>query len=819
MDSVLKSPHVLLKLSMPPVMLHLMSEAVKPEPDFAVLARAISMDPVLASTVLSLVNSPFYGLTQKVTDLQRAAVVLGSREIIKIAFSIAYQQDMQNRTSCCGYDMRQDWRMMLWSAIAAEELARMLCPEEADHAYLCGLLKDVSLLLMYCASSEDLPPGHRCEPPVTQLRPGQLEEEEEHWGMPHGSLTQLLLTQWGLPGEFGEPIRRHHEMDAVEDVSPLEQALILSTRWAEVELGREKAPFDVVQFKFYLRELLAISDQQLDELRSTCTTRFESLAATLDMEGAGGDVYCRHTLEAMQNYYFMSMDLLTASGGLYQVARSVGRHLKLNWDVEDWNLALKSPHGRGYTFFACCATGVEEGREYETTAEVPWTISSRGAVLGSGGTHLGELRIDRKLDRKGSDSIMLYLRFLSQAFELYCAKHAVMEEKALVLDALPIAVAWLTEDGRIRETNTGLKKLMGTGKDYRGAPLASALEHELDLDLGPEWATFSKTASASVYSRLLCLPRDGDDLYLYVTGRRKKQDRGILFLMEDLGELSGVELQSIKQLNFLENMLQSMQDIVLTVDRDGIVLFASDKRYTGQNLFRITTPSETFPGVWGAGGLEDCHEPVEAVFSQSSGNLIPCELVVSPLNARAGQKVEYLVMVRDLSRVRRLEGELKRQAMVDGLTGLFNHYQFHSILDRELRRCRRTGGALGLLFFDLDGFKEINDTQGHQVGDDILARVGRTLLATVRKGTDFPCRYGGDEFAVVFTDVDAEQLKDAGRRVVSVLRKKLEGRVSCSAGLSILRADDSVQSILGRADRGAYSAKAHGGDRLLIVEE
>lgn len=817
MDSVLKSPHLLLKLSMPPVMLHLMTEAVKPEPDFAVLARAISLDPVLASTVLSLVNSPFYGLTQKVTDLQRAAVVLGSREIIKIAFSVAYQQEMQTRLSGCGYDMRDDWRMMLWSAIAAEELARIKAPGESDQAYLCALLKDVSLLLIHCVSPEELPPGQATRVPVTVLHEGQLQAEEEHWGMHHAALTQVLLNRWSIPGDFCEPIRHHHDMDGVDRLPPLAQVVALATRWAEVELGGQRTPFDVVKFEFFLRETLAIGEQEMETLRNICKTRYQSMLNSLDMPSEGGDMYCQHTMEAMQSYYFMSMDLLTVSGGLFEVSRNIGRHLRLNWDVEDWDLALKDPHGRGFKFYSCCSMHLAEGQSFGSLREVPWNIKGRGAALRSGGIVWGELRIDRKLNREGSNSIMLYLRFLSQAFELYAAKHAVIEEKALVLDSLPMAVAWLSEDGLVRENNSRLSSLLGGGTVERGKPLSEVLREGMELDLGPDWDSFVDDPQAPAFSRLLCMPWQDDELCFFITGRRKTEDRAILFLMEDLSELSGAELQSIRQLDFLENVLDSMQDVVLTVDARGMVRFSSDRDYADKNLFKMTKPSETYPGVWGPEGLMDCSAPVEAVLSQPNGNLIPCELVITPLNT--GHDSEYLVMLRDLSTVRRLEAELKRQAMIDGLTGLFNHYQFHSILDRELRRSKRTGRMLGLLFMDLDGFKEINDTQGHQVGDDILSQVGRTLLTTVRKGTDFPCRYGGDEFAVVFTEVDADRLVEVARRVTRLLAQKLDDKVTFSAGLSMLRKGDTTQSLLGRADRAAYSAKAHGGGELLVAED
>ena len=149
---LLNSPHLLQKISLSPVMLRLMQEAVKPEPDFGVMAETIRLDPALATTVLNLVNSAFYGLPQKVTDLNRAVSVLGSRELLKVAVAMSLQKDLEQGFPDCEYDFFPDWRLIIWSAIAAELLAARLCPRQADQAYLCALLKDVSLLFLRCAA-------------------------------------------------------------------------------------------------------------------------------------------------------------------------------------------------------------------------------------------------------------------------------------------------------------------------------------------------------------------------------------------------------------------------------------------------------------------------------------------------------------------------------------------------------------------------------------------------------------------------------------------------------------------------------------------
>ena len=215
-----------MKITFPPVMLQLLEEAVKPSPDFEVIARTLGMDPVLTATVLTLANSPYYGSAQKVTDLKRAATILGTREILKIALSITYQKHLNDAFKKRGIDFFANWRITIWSAIAAELLAEKLCPEMADQAYLTALLKDISLLLLICSDSESFK-GVSHGPVITAYVPGQLEEERDLWRADHCQLTSELLDDLSIPVPNPACIANHHDFDAVDSYDPLTQAIIL----------------------------------------------------------------------------------------------------------------------------------------------------------------------------------------------------------------------------------------------------------------------------------------------------------------------------------------------------------------------------------------------------------------------------------------------------------------------------------------------------------------------------------------------------------------------------------------------------------------
>ena len=160
--------------------------------------------------------------------------------------------------------------------------------------------------------------------------------------------------------------------------------------------------------------------------------------------------------------------------------------------------------------------------------------------------------------------------------------------------------------------------------------------------------------------------------------------------------------------------------------------------------------------------------------------------------------------------------ELARLAETDPLTGLANRRAFTKRLNGEVERARRHGHLLTLVILDLDDFKGINDTYGHQVGDRVLAEVGRHLDTTSRAG-ELVARIGGEEFAWILPQVDASgamaPVERARARIASI---RVDGvrDITCSAGVCDLKVASDVDELQRRADRALYHAKEAGRDRV-----
>lgn len=182
----------------------------------------------------------------------------------------------------------------------------------------------------------------------------------------------------------------------------------------------------------------------------------------------------------------------------------------------------------------------------------------------------------------------------------------------------------------------------------------------------------------------------------------------------------------------------------------------------------------------------------------------------------------YLVGIgTDITERRALEQELAHQAKTDSLTGLSNRRHFLELAEQELARTRRYDKPLSVLMFDLDEFKAINDTHGHQAGDNVLRKVGEVCRRTLRE-VDIVGRIGGEEFAILLPESDAKQATDAAERLRqdianSMLTLEQGGELSFTASIGITTltaADTTVDKLLSLADEAMYEAKHTGRNRV-----
>ncbi len=195
------------------------------------------------------------------------------------------------------------------------------------------------------------------------------------------------------------------------------------------------------------------------------------------------------------------------------------------------------------------------------------------------------------------------------------------------------------------------------------------------------------------------------------------------------------------------------------------------------------------------------------------------------ISSQDGGDAAILVNVVDLSERRRYEQELAHLADHDVLTGLPNRRRFDVALAEHLDRCARGGPRGALLLMDLDHFKEVNDTRGHDAGDELIVSVAGVLRGTLRE-SDLVARLGGDEFAVLLPDADRSGAAQVADTIVERVRENsrtMEGvnrRVTASVGVvTFAAAAERNIDVLSLADMLMYDAKDAGRDRWAVLDE
>ena len=164
--------------------------------------------------------------------------------------------------------------------------------------------------------------------------------------------------------------------------------------------------------------------------------------------------------------------------------------------------------------------------------------------------------------------------------------------------------------------------------------------------------------------------------------------------------------------------------------------------------------------------------------------------------------------------------EARQLADLDALTGLHNRRYFHELLARECARAHRYNRRLGLIVFDVDDFKDVNDRIGHLAGDSVLAEAAERVRSVVRTA-DIPCRVGGDEFAGVMPESGLEQAEQLFGRLQNAISGRpigSAGRLHISAGVAELKPEDDSITFFERADQALYRAKDAGKNRSFVAD-
>jgi diguanylate cyclase (GGDEF)-like protein/PAS domain S-box-containing protein len=236
--------------------------------------------------------------------------------------------------------------------------------------------------------------------------------------------------------------------------------------------------------------------------------------------------------------------------------------------------------------------------------------------------------------------------------------------------------------------------------------------------------------------------------------------------------------------------------------------------HSGEELLAVNLASDILCApprraqLLGHSSDQDHADPLEVEWKRKDGTALRVRLSGREVT-HDGKTDSYEIIVEDVTQQRKLEDHLRQQAAKDPLTGLANYRQLVETVNTEIKRSERTAREFALLFFDLDGLKQINDQFGHLVGSQALCRLA-DVLCICSRDIDTSARFGGDEFALVLPETGREPATLVARRICDKFANDgREPKLSVSIGVAVYPTDGhTIDALLGAADAALYSMKA-----------
>ena len=463
-------------------------------------------------------------------------------------------------------------------------------------------------------------------------------------------------------------------------------------------------------------------------------------------------------------------------------------------------------------------------------------------------------------------SLMASLSASIVAFVLFFAAQKEVREgerMRLVADSCAGVEACFLPDGRLEWISQSIASLTGySAQTCMSVPdVLALLVHELDLAECRRLAARALEGEAGSNFEVRIRRHDGEEVWVAFHWRPVLDDLGRVSMIRVSGE--NIQARKRAELKLLETVaalrraqglsdhylsrsqderlrLQALLDVIdvgiLFVDADRRVRYANptmlrmwqlgegesllgtrDVRLLAEAVAQVSDADAYRRHVFSVSGRRGRAAPFE--FSFRDGRIIR-EVSAMVQGAGPGRSLGRVWIFEDVTEQRKSSAALVRLAERDPLTNLYNRRRFQEALDLTLAGAERGNTRVGLMMFDLDGFKPLNDRMGHQAGDALLVEVGAAVRRVVRRN-EMVFRIGGDEFAILIPQADEAALCELAQRVVSEIGR-LEtpgGSISASVGIACFPRDaGNPTTLVAAADAAMYQAKSAGKNRWYDCE-
>ncbi|MDP1783807.1 MAG: diguanylate cyclase [Sulfuricurvum sp.] len=289
---------------------------------------------------------------------------------------------------------------------------------------------------------------------------------------------------------------------------------------------------------------------------------------------------------------------------------------------------------------------------------------------------------------------------------------------------------------------------------------------------------------------------------------------------------------SRQEIEKLSKAIEQIDDAVVMTNKEGVVTYvnAAFSEHTGYTADEILGKT---PRIFKSGehSKEFYQELWEIILSgkvyrgtfinrKKNGDLYYENKTITPLRDDKNSIVGFVWTGKDVTQETLLHREIERIATIDNLTGIYNRHKFEELFALEAERSRRFSSSLSLILIDIDHFKSVNDTYGHNAGDEVLKYLTEIVEKNIRK-IDIFARWGGEEFLILSPGTgidDIQLLAEKLRLAVECATFAEVGNITISLGASTFKKEDTFSELFKRVDKGLYYAKEHGRNQVGVVE-
>lgn len=289
--------------------------------------------------------------------------------------------------------------------------------------------------------------------------------------------------------------------------------------------------------------------------------------------------------------------------------------------------------------------------------------------------------------------------------------------------------------------------------------------------------------------------------------------------------------KAIEEITKLSKAIEEIDDIIMISDRAGILTFVNDAYVSHTGYSREKSIGKTAAILKSGKHDKDYYKNLwKEILSgnvfrgliinrKKDGELYYEEKTITPIKNDAGAITSFVSTGKDITERIKMQQDLEKLASTDNLTGIYNRHKFEELFKIELDRVARYKHPLTLIMFDIDHFKNVNDTYGHDVGDEVLKNIVNVVRKNIRN-TDIFVRWGGEEFIILCPETETQKATNFAEKLRSAIETTLfaqAGNITCSFGVTSYIDKEIDDSFLKRVDNALYKAKNEGRNRVLVI--